>query len=140
MVDANKNLHRYSSSKALFLFNPINSVRRAAIRILSHRLWTIFILSIILANCLYNLTVGSIGDIPWECVFIELWRIPRKPILYSPFFPLPMEQVDFSGHLHCRARGEGVGARSDSGQFHLLARSLELLRFGSDNYRVSSKN
>ncbi|XP_071964179.1 sodium channel protein type 4 subunit alpha B-like [Antedon mediterranea] len=46
-------LYRFSASKALFCFSPINPVRRLMLLILTHRLFDIFVILTILVNCIF---------------------------------------------------------------------------------------
>ncbi len=53
VVNRNKTIFRFCSSPACFLFTPFNSFRRLAIRILTHSLFSTFVMLTILANCIF---------------------------------------------------------------------------------------
>ncbi|XP_033124653.1 sodium channel protein type 5 subunit alpha-like [Anneissia japonica] len=46
-------LYRFSASNALFVFSPINPIRRIMLFILSHRLFDICVILTILVNCIF---------------------------------------------------------------------------------------
>ena len=53
VVNRNKTIFRFSASPACFLFSPFNCLRRSAIRILTHSLFSTFVMLTILANCAF---------------------------------------------------------------------------------------
>lgn len=53
VVNRNKTIFRFSSSPACFVFTPFNCFRRLAIRILTHSLFSTFVMLTILTNCIF---------------------------------------------------------------------------------------
>jgi len=53
VINRNKTIFRFSSSPACFLFSPFNCFRRLAIRILTHSLFSPFVMLTILTNCVF---------------------------------------------------------------------------------------
>jgi membrane-bound metal-dependent hydrolase YbcI (DUF457 family) len=53
VVNRNKTIFRFSSTPACYLFSPFNPLRRLAIRILTHSLFSTFVMLTILANCIF---------------------------------------------------------------------------------------
>jgi ABC-type uncharacterized transport system permease subunit len=61
VVNRNKTIFRFSSSPACFIFSPFNYFRRLAIRILTHSLFSTFVMLTILANC-FVMTFKNVPD------------------------------------------------------------------------------
>jgi hypothetical protein len=61
VVNRNKTIFRFSSSPACFLFSPSNCFRRLAIRILTHSLFSTFVILTILMNCIF-MTLKNASD------------------------------------------------------------------------------
>ena len=53
VIAKDKNIFRFSSTKALFLLTPFNPIRRGAIYILTHPLFSLFIMLVIIVNCVF---------------------------------------------------------------------------------------
>ncbi|XP_017485203.1 PREDICTED: sodium channel protein para-like isoform X2 [Rhagoletis zephyria] len=52
VVSKGKDIFRFSASKAMWLLDPFNPIRRVAIYILVHPLFSLFIITTILVNCI----------------------------------------------------------------------------------------
>lgn len=68
VINQNRDLFRFSSAKALWVLRPNHSVRRTAAHVLTHPLWAVFMILIILINCIFS-QVPHDHDffvIPWE--------------------------------------------------------------------------
>ncbi|CAF1331232.1 unnamed protein product [Adineta ricciae] len=61
VINQNKTIFRFSSSSACFIFSPFNPVRRFAIRILTHSLFSTFVMLTILTNCVF-MTLKNVPD------------------------------------------------------------------------------
>ena len=48
-----KNIFRFSSTKAVFLLTPFNPLRRGAIYVLTHPFFSLFIMLVIIINCVF---------------------------------------------------------------------------------------
>lgn len=68
MINQNRDLFRFSSSKALWVLRPNNLVRRIAANVLTHTLWAVFMILIILINCTISqvLRGHDLFVVPWE--------------------------------------------------------------------------
>ncbi|XP_028289798.1 sodium channel protein type 3 subunit alpha-like isoform X2 [Gouania willdenowi] len=53
VLNKGKTIFRFSATSALYIFNPFHLVRRVAIRILVHSLFSLFIMCTILTNCCF---------------------------------------------------------------------------------------
>ncbi|XP_063315445.1 sodium channel protein type 4 subunit alpha [Pelobates fuscus] len=53
ILDKGKSIFRFSATKALYLLDPFNPIRRGAIKILIHSLFSLFIMITILTNCVF---------------------------------------------------------------------------------------
>ncbi|UJR17003.1 hypothetical protein I4U23_003901 [Adineta vaga] len=53
VINSNRTIFRFSSTSALFLLSPFNCLRRAAIRILTHSLFSTLVILTILTNCAF---------------------------------------------------------------------------------------
>jgi hypothetical protein len=61
VVNRNKTIFRFSSTPACYIFSPFNSFRRFAISILTHSLFSTFVMLIILANCI-SMTLKNVPE------------------------------------------------------------------------------
>nr|AAC63049.1 voltage-gated sodium channel homolog BdNa1 [Bdelloura candida] len=52
VINKSKNIYRFTTTKAFFLFSPFNPVRTSAIKILTHPLFSIVVLLTIITNCI----------------------------------------------------------------------------------------
>lgn len=52
VVSKGKDIFRFSASKAMWMLDPFNPIRRVAIYILVHPLFSLFIITTILVNCI----------------------------------------------------------------------------------------
>ncbi|KAG8443545.1 hypothetical protein GDO86_012086 [Hymenochirus boettgeri] len=53
VINKGKTIFRFSATPALYIISPFNSIRRAAIKILVHSLFSMFIMCTILTNCVF---------------------------------------------------------------------------------------
>ncbi len=53
MINRNKRIFRFSSTRSCFIFCPFNCIRRLAIRILTHSLFSTLVMLTILTNCIF---------------------------------------------------------------------------------------
>ncbi|XP_061446623.1 sodium channel protein type 4 subunit alpha-like isoform X2 [Rhineura floridana] len=53
LLNKGKTIFRFSATPALYMLDPFHPVRRAAIKVLTHSLFSIFIMITILANCVF---------------------------------------------------------------------------------------
>lgn len=51
VVNRGLDIYRFSASSALWILDPFNSIRRSAIYILTHSLFSLIIMTTIIANC-----------------------------------------------------------------------------------------
>jgi hypothetical protein len=53
VINPNKTIFRFSSTRSCFIFSPFNCVRRLAIRILTHSIFSKLVMLTILTNCIF---------------------------------------------------------------------------------------
>ncbi|XP_048693477.2 sodium channel protein type 5 subunit alpha-like isoform X1 [Caretta caretta] len=53
VLNKGKTIFRFTATRALCIFSPFHSIRRAVIKILVHKLFTMFIMCTILTNCVF---------------------------------------------------------------------------------------
>ncbi|CAF3236407.1 unnamed protein product [Rotaria socialis] len=73
VVNRNKTIFRFSSTPACFLFSPFNCLRRLAIRILTHSLFSTFVMLTILTNCIF-MTLKNVPETN-EYVFTIIYTL-----------------------------------------------------------------
>ncbi|XP_029444268.1 sodium channel protein type 5 subunit alpha-like isoform X9 [Rhinatrema bivittatum] len=105
VLNKGKVIFRFSATPALYIFSPFHLVRRAAIRILVHALFSIFIMFTILTNCVF---MTSSDNEPWmkyvEYTFTGIYtfesmiKILARGFCLKPFTFLrdPWNWLDFS--------------------------------------------
>lgn len=59
VVSKGKDIFRFSATDALWLLDPFNPIRRVAIYILVHPLFSLFIITTILTNCILMIMPSS---------------------------------------------------------------------------------
>lgn len=59
VISKGKDIFRFSASKACYLLDPFNPIRRVAISILVHPMFSIFIITTILTNCILMIMPSS---------------------------------------------------------------------------------
>lgn len=59
VVSKGKDIFRFSATKACYLLDPFNPIRRVAISILVHSLFSLFIITTILTNCILMIMPSS---------------------------------------------------------------------------------
>lgn len=67
VVSKGKDIFRFSASKAMWLLDPFNPIRRVAIYILVHPLFSLFIITTILTNCILMImpTTPTVESTEW---------------------------------------------------------------------------
>ncbi|CAF3656748.1 unnamed protein product [Rotaria sp. Silwood1] len=73
VVNRNKTIFRFSSTPACFIFSPFSCLRRLAIRILTHSLFSTFVILTILTNCIF-MTLKNVPDTN-EYVFTIIYTL-----------------------------------------------------------------
>ncbi|UJR15131.1 hypothetical protein I4U23_002096 [Adineta vaga] len=73
VVNRNKTIFRFSSSSACFIFSPFNCFRRLAIRILTHSLFSTFVMLTILMNCIF-MTLKNVPE-TYEYIFTFIYTL-----------------------------------------------------------------
>ncbi|CAF3598036.1 unnamed protein product [Adineta steineri] len=73
VVNRNKTIFRFSSTPACFIFSPFNCFRRLAIRILTHSLFSTFVMLTILTNCIF-MTLKNVPETN-EYVFTIIYTL-----------------------------------------------------------------
>ncbi|CAF1586722.1 unnamed protein product, partial [Adineta ricciae] len=71
VVNRNKTIFRFSSSSACFLFSPYNCLRQVAIRILTHSLFSTFVMLTILTNCIFM----TLKNVPETYIFTFIYTL-----------------------------------------------------------------
>lgn len=51
VINGSRAIHRFTTKKSLFIFDPFNKIRRLAIYLLTHSLFSAFVIITILCNC-----------------------------------------------------------------------------------------
>lgn len=59
VVSKGKDIFRFSATKACYLLDPFNPIRRVAIYILVHPMFSLFIITTILTNCILMIMPSS---------------------------------------------------------------------------------
>ncbi|XP_058513015.1 sodium channel protein type 11 subunit alpha [Ochotona princeps] len=77
VLNKKRTIYRFSAKRALFIFGPFNSIRSLAIRISVHSLFTIFIISTVVINCVFmvittesNSTASNIPEYVFTGIYI----------------------------------------------------------------------
>ncbi|CAF0997674.1 unnamed protein product [Rotaria sordida] len=73
VVNRNKTIFRFSSTPACFIFSPSSCLRRLAIRILTHSLFSTFVMLTILTNCIF-MTLKNVPETN-EYVFTIIYTL-----------------------------------------------------------------
>ncbi|CAF4186803.1 unnamed protein product, partial [Rotaria sp. Silwood2] len=73
VVNRNKTIFRFSSTPACFIFSPFSCLRRLAIRILTHALFSTFVMLTILTNCIF-MTLKNVPETN-EYVFTIIYTL-----------------------------------------------------------------
>ncbi|CAF2903870.1 unnamed protein product [Rotaria sp. Silwood2] len=73
VINRNKTIFRFSSTPACFIFSPFNCFRRLAIRILTHSLFSTFVMITILTNCVF-MTLKNVPETN-EYVFTIIYTL-----------------------------------------------------------------
>ncbi|XP_025026430.1 sodium channel protein type 5 subunit alpha-like, partial [Python bivittatus] len=53
VLNKGKTIFRFTATRALYIFSPFHRIRRMAIKVLIHSLFTLFIMLTILTNCVF---------------------------------------------------------------------------------------
>jgi voltage-gated sodium channel type II alpha len=59
VVSKGKDIFRFSATDAMWILDPFNPIRRVAIYILVHPLFSLFIITTILTNCIFMIMPSS---------------------------------------------------------------------------------
>ncbi|KAM7176580.1 sodium channel protein type 5 subunit alpha-like [Macrochelys suwanniensis] len=70
VLNKGKTIFRFTATRALCIFSPFHSIRRAVIKILVHKLFTMFIMCTILTNCVFM----AISETPGKS------KTPESPV------------------------------------------------------------
>ncbi|CAF1120007.1 unnamed protein product [Adineta ricciae] len=73
VINSSKTIFRFSSTPALFLLSPFNWIRRVAIRLLTHSLFSTVVILTILTNCVF-MTMKDVPDAV-EYVFTGIYTM-----------------------------------------------------------------
>ncbi|CAF3763063.1 unnamed protein product [Rotaria sp. Silwood1] len=73
VINRNKTIFRFSSTSACFIFSPFNCFRHLAIRILTHSLFSTFVMITILTNCVF-MTLKNVPETN-EYVFTIIYTL-----------------------------------------------------------------
>ncbi|CAF4713197.1 unnamed protein product [Rotaria sp. Silwood1] len=73
VINRNQTIFRFSSTSACFIFSPFNWFRRLAIRILTHPLFSTFVMLTILINCIF-MTLKNISEVN-EYIFTGIYTL-----------------------------------------------------------------
>lgn len=113
VVSKGKDIFRFSASKAMWLLDPFNPIRRVAIYILVHPLFSLFIITTILTNCILMImpTTPTVESTEWvnaiqhyifKCQMVDLTSLNisfffsfLSRIIYSFFFLAHYIQIHF---------------------------------------------
>ncbi|NWV74624.1 SCN5A protein, partial [Dasyornis broadbenti] len=136
VLNKQKTIYRFTATRALWIFSPFHPIRRRAIKILIHSLFTLFIMCTILINCIFMaLTESSKSSAPtWNryveftftgiYTFESLIKILARGFCLNEFTFLrdPWNWLDFTVIVMAY-----VGAFSDLGSVSVL-RTFRVLR------------
>ncbi|CAN7949990.1 unnamed protein product, partial [Ixodes pacificus] len=103
VVSKSKDIFRFSSTKALFLLSPFNPVRRLAICILVHPLFSFFVIVTILVNCVLMTMPSNEKIEQTETIFTTIYtfesftKMMARGFILEPFTYLrdPWNWLDF---------------------------------------------
>lgn len=117
VVSKGKDIFRFSASKAMWLLDPFNPIRRVAIYILVHPLFSLFIITTILTNCILMImpTTPTVESTEWvnaiqhyifKCQMVDLTSLNisfffsfLSRIIYSFFFSCSLHSDTFLFHF-----------------------------------------
>ncbi|CAL8126446.1 unnamed protein product [Orchesella dallaii] len=91
IVSKKKDIFRFSATKAVYLLTPWNPIRRAAIGILTHSLFTLVIISTILTNCLVMIMPSTPVTESTEVMFTAIYtfesavKVMARGFILEPF-------------------------------------------------------
>lgn len=72
VISKGKDIFRFSATNALWLLDPFNPIRRVAIYILVHPLFSLFIITTILVNCILMImpTTPTVESTEWVYILL----------------------------------------------------------------------
>ena len=73
VIGRDNNINRFSATSALFLLSPFNPVRRTALFILTHSLFNLVIILVIVTNCIFM--AARIESAVAEQIFLIIYTI-----------------------------------------------------------------
>ncbi|KAL9871774.1 sodium channel protein para isoform X17 [Glossina fuscipes] len=91
VVSKGKDIFRFSASKAMWLLDPFNPIRRVAIYILVHPLFSLFIITTILVNCILMIMPTTPTVESTEVIFTGIYtfesavKVMARGFILSPF-------------------------------------------------------
>lgn len=86
VISKGKDIFRFSATDAMWMLDPFNPIRRVAIYILVHPLFSLFIITTILVNCILMImpTTPTIESTEWVSFAVLIcdrwlyWELTRK--------------------------------------------------------------
>lgn len=101
MIGRDNNINRFSASNGLFIFSPFNPVRRTAILVLTHSLFNLIIITVIVTNCIFM--AARFESAVAERLFTTIYtvegvlKITARGFILNPFTYLrdPWNWLDF---------------------------------------------
>ncbi|KRK06456.1 uncharacterized protein Dyak_GE15966, isoform C [Drosophila yakuba] len=91
VVSKGKDIFRFSASKAMWLLDPFNPIRRVAIYILVHPLFSLFIITTILVNCILMIMPTTPTVESTEVIFTGIYtfesavKVMARGFILCPF-------------------------------------------------------
>nr|XP_022910562.1 sodium channel protein para-like [Onthophagus taurus] len=103
VINNRKDIFRFSATNALWIFSPLNPIRKLAINVLVHPLFSLFIFVTILVNCLFMIMPLTPTIESTEVIFIGIYtfeaaiKIASRGFILQPFTYLrdPWNWLDF---------------------------------------------
>ncbi|XP_058837805.1 sodium channel protein para-like isoform X2 [Topomyia yanbarensis] len=91
VVSKGKDIYRFSATNALYVLDPFNPLRRVAIYILVHPLFSLFIITTILTNCILMIMPASPTVESTEVIFTGIYtfesavKVMARGFILQPF-------------------------------------------------------
>ncbi|XP_055382360.1 sodium channel protein para isoform X10 [Condylostylus longicornis] len=91
VISKGKDIFRFSATKAMWLLDPFNPIRRVAIYILVHPLFSLFIITTILTNCILMIMPTTPTVESTEVIFTGIYtfesavKVMARGFILSPF-------------------------------------------------------
>nr|CAD7424707.1 unnamed protein product [Timema monikensis] len=84
VVSKGKDIFRFSATDAMYILDPFNPIRRVAIYILVHPLFSLFIITTILTNCIFMIMPPTPTIESTEPIFVRLGTNTLYKYLFGP--------------------------------------------------------